>query len=118
MHYPSRFEDVLSVLNAEDAESPAVQVSELPCATVLVRLLVPPKKGLVPLSSDTLPITEWESSGLVKPKPKYTQRGYDTARCEPRQHELLLFKALVDRPARRMADAVRLVESGSGESTS
>jgi hypothetical protein len=104
----------MSVLLREEADLKAAESSELPCASVLIRLLVPPKRHGVPLSTDTLPVTEWETTELVQPRPVYTQRGYNTSRCEPRQHELLLFKALVDRPLRTLVDAVRLVESGSG----
>lgn len=104
----------MSVILREEADLKAAESSELPCASVLIRLLVPPKRHGVPLSTDTLPVTEWETTDLVQPRPVYTHRGYNTSRCEPRQHELLLFKALVDRPPRTLVDAVRLVESGSG----
>eukprot|EP00038_Savillea_parva_P009372 m.183118 g.183118 ORF g.183118 m.183118 type:complete len:408 (+) comp15722_c0_seq1:149-1372(+) len=104
----------MRVVQRDEADLPHNLLTEMPCASVLVRILVPPMRGGRPLSTDTVAVAEWEPSGLVRPKPDYTNRGYDTGRCEPRQHELLLFKTLVDRRPRRIVDAVRLIESGSG----
>jgi len=114
MHYPATAKDVMRVVRQDEAESKATRGLQLSCASLTVRLRVPPTRDGVPLSTDTVPITEWEETGLVEPMPSYVERAYNTARCEPQQHELLMFRSLVYRASRRLTDAIGMVDPVSG----
>ena len=71
-HYPATAGDVAMVVTGKKEDAFGM---EIPCATITLRLLVPPKRGNAVLTTDTLPVSEWESAGLVQPKPEYTDRG-------------------------------------------
>eukprot|EP00041_Stephanoeca_diplocostata_P031969 m.1009753 g.1009753 ORF g.1009753 m.1009753 type:complete len:1337 (+) comp24059_c0_seq13:512-4522(+) len=78
-------------------------VSEIPCASLLVRIVRPRKnRSGKPLSTmGTIPSEEWEAEGVVQPMPSYISSVpavYESNTCQPSVHEAMLFETLLRRP--------------------
>eukprot|EP00794_Sanderia_malayensis_P007803 gene7803-8649_t len=87
--------------------------SPIPCASLLVRLL------LAPCYSDGQPKQaiefledQWQSEGLLIPKPSYNTGRYDTTDCTPTVVECRLFQSYLKRKRTTVRDILRIVMDG------
>jgi hypothetical protein len=71
------------------------ELTVIPCASVLVRILPAPKSvdGISTLSRDEIPRDKWQSLGLMVPAPRYDVGGYCGMYAEPTAQEWLALEA-------------------------
>ena len=78
----------------------------VPCASLLVRLMIPPQKGGKLLSSSNTPKDQWAELGLSIPAPLYKSGAYFSDSTVPTPQENPIFVELVKRSKVSVRDTV------------
>jgi hypothetical protein len=99
----------LAIMNEKCCQ--ALRMEKLPCASILLRINMAPKTsdGLMVLSKDDYPESEWVSRGVFIPAPSYISGAYDGTMMEPnaQQKKIYLLKATI--PEDTIADTITSV---------
>ncbi len=94
------------------------KLDKIPCASLLIRILEAPKSsdGMIILSRDYFPSSEWERHGVFVPAPTYEKGKYNSELCVPSNIERELFFSQQKRQALSTRNlALKIIEKEVGK---
>lgn len=94
-------------------ESVTQSLSPVPCASLLVRLVQAAcHPNGRPKEASEFKESEWESEGLLDPKPNYADGAYYSLSCEPTLGECQIYHSMVKRQPIKTREAIKLIGDG------
>jgi hypothetical protein len=101
------------------SEAMLSELTVIPCASVLVRILPAPKSadGISTLSRDEIPRDKWQSLGLMLAAPRYDVGSYTGIYAEPTAQEWLAYEAKAKCIVKAATSAATATSAVSGPTT-